>query len=201
MVLLRSVFEACKEWGWLTSNPLDGIKYPPHSPARDRRVAKAEIDAILKAAGYDGGSPTKTVHSVALAFLLALETGMRAGEICGLRLSDIDFEGRFCTLPKTKNGDARAVPLSTAAVALLKLLPGKGLFELKSHTLDVAFRGLCKKAGVTGLHFHDSRHEAITRLSRKLEVLDLARMVGTRDLKSLMVYYNATPTEIAARLG
>jgi len=63
------------------------------------------------------------------------------------------------------------------------------------------FRRACQLAGVTGLTFHDTRHEALTRLARKLEVLDLAQMVGHRDPRSLMIYYNATASEIAGRLG
>ena len=54
---------------------------------------------------------------------------------------------------------------------------------------------------VADLHFHDARHEAITRLARKIDVLDLARMIGHRDPRSLMVYYNATATDIAGGLG
>ncbi|MDC7252931.1 hypothetical protein NMY25_001792 [Wohlfahrtiimonas chitiniclastica] len=50
------------------------------------------------------------------------------------------------------------------------------------------------------LTFYDARHEACTRLARKLEVLDLARMIGHRDPRSLMIYYNPTASEIAERL-
>jgi integrase len=63
------------------------------------------------------------------------------------------------------------------------------------------FAAATKRAGIEGLTFHDTRHEGLTRLAQKLEVLDLARMVGHRDLKSLMIYYNPTATEIADRLG
>jgi integrase len=66
---------------------------------------------------------------------------------------------------------------------------------------DALFRKCRDRAGIVGLHFHDSRHEAITRLAQRLDVLDLARMVGHRDLKMLQAYYNATAEEIAARLG
>lgn len=55
--------------------------------------------------------------------------------------------------------------------------------------------------GITDLTFHDSRHEACTCLERKLGVLDLAKMIGHRDTRSLMIYYNPTATEIEDRLG
>ncbi|MCB1764228.1 MAG: site-specific integrase, partial [Gammaproteobacteria bacterium] len=63
------------------------------------------------------------------------------------------------------------------------------------------FRKIKNRTQIENLTFHDTRHEAITRLSKKLDVLDLARMVGIRDLKILMVYYNATASEIAERLN
>lgn len=53
---------------------------------------------------------------------------------------------------------------------------------------------------IEDLHFHDARHDAITRLARKLDVLQLARMVGHRDLKSLMTYYNETAEHLASLL-
>ena len=56
------------------------------------------------------------------------------------------------------------------------------------------------RAKIEDLTFHDSRHEACTRLARKIDVLDLARMIGHRDLRSLMTYYNPSASEIADRL-
>ena len=54
---------------------------------------------------------------------------------------------------------------------------------------------------VHDLHFHDTRYEAVTRLSKKLEVLELARVIGHNDIKSLMIYYNATIDELADKLA
>lgn len=51
------------------------------------------------------------------------------------------------------------------------------------------------------MHFHDTRHEAITRLAKRLDVLELARMVGHRDPRSLMIYYNETAEQLAKKLG
>lgn len=59
---------------------------------------------------------------------------------------------------------------------------------------------LKEKAAVEGLSFHDSRHEAVTRLSKKLDVLALARMIGHKNIRELMTYYNETAEELAARL-
>lgn len=200
LVLLRGVFEACRrDWGWLRANPCSGVRWPSAGRPRDRRISDAEVEAILLGLDYERGSvPTRTPHRAAVAFLLALETAMRAGEICGLRPEDVDRGARAVSLRATKNGDRRRVPLSRAALELLALVPdGVGITPA---SLDVHFRRARDRAGILDLHFHDARHEAITRLARRLDVLDLARMIGHRDLKSLQVYYNATPAEIAARL-
>ncbi|MGU2502411.1 tyrosine-type recombinase/integrase, partial [Pseudomonas aeruginosa] len=74
------------------------------------------------------------------------------------------------------------------------------LFTLSSKSADVLFRKVRDRQKIDGLTFHDTRHEATTRLARKLDVLDLARMTGHRDPRSLMVYYNATASEVASRL-
>lgn len=138
------------------------------------------------------------MQAVAVAFLFAIETGMRAGEICALRA---DFlVGRTARLPAEicKNGTKRDVPLSEKARKLLECLPKADYsFGLSSSSLDALFRKAKKAAGIEGLNFHDTRHEAITRLSRKLDVLALARMVGHRDIKQLQTYYNASAEDIA----
>jgi integrase len=204
MVLLRSVFErARREWGWLASNPMAGVHYPEHGAPRKRRVSDDELERLLLACGWgDGELAELATQRVGMAILWAIETGMRAGELVGLQWADIDESGRSAKLPKTKNGDERQVPLSKAALALLPCLPKeeRPVFGLTSQTLDTLFRRVRDKANLEDLHFHDLRHEAITRLARKLGVLDLARMIGHKDLKSLMIYYNATAAEIAARL-
>ena len=204
MVLLRSVFERCrKEWGWLKVNPMGEIEWPSPGRPRDRRISADEIDRILLALNYERGSVAETASQViAVAFLWALETAMRAGEILALTPADINASGRFCTVSNSKNGDTRDVALSIAALALLKCLPtGERLFPVADPTRDTLFRRATKAVKIKNLTFHDARHEAITRLARKLDVLDLARMIGHRDLKSLMVYFNPTATEIASRLG
>src|SRR5204862_83624 len=119
----------------------------------------------------------------------------------GLTSRSVDFERRVAHLPMTKNGGARNVPLSTRAVTLLKMLPevdgGDPLFNLSAASRDALFRKAKEKAGIAGLTFHDTRHEAITRLAKKLQPLDLARMTGHTNLQELMTYYNESAASIA----
>jgi integrase len=204
--LLHHAFNiAVNEWKWLTENPMKGVRRPAPPQPRDRRISQDEIDRLLFALGYEHEQTLATLTArVGAAMLFAIETAMRAGEITGLTWERVNLEKRFVRLPKTKNGTARDVALSTEAVRILHKLGAnqsdESVFGLESPQIDALFRKAKGRALIHDLHFHDTRHEAITRLSKKLDVLDLARMVGIRDLRILMVYYNATATEIAARL-
>jgi len=77
---------------------------------------------------------------------------------------------------------------------------GNTLFGLTSVSLDALFRKGRDRAQIEGLTFHDTRHAAITRLAKKLNVLDLARMVGHRDLRMLQIYYNESADDMALKL-
>jgi integrase len=203
LALLSHVFStAMKEWRWIAESPTTNVRRPENPQSRDRRISQAELDQLCLVLGFEGGPVTTKNQAVAVAMLFAIETAMRAGEICGLTANDIS--GRAALLRRTKNGTRRTVPLSKRAIELLALLPsvddGEPLFGLTSASLDALFRKARKSTLIEDMKFHDTRHEAITRLAAKLNVLDLARMTGHRDLKMLQVYYNASAEDIAGRL-
>ena len=205
MTLLRSVFEvARRDWLWIKSNPWKEVRWPKSPPPRLRRIAPEEVEAMTRALGLSSGlSAAKATQRVGLAFLFALETAMRSGEIVGLRWADVDVHRRTAKLGRTKNGQTREVPLSTRAVEILAALPrGDGpVFGVSGPVRDTIWRREVQRTGVVDLHFHDSKSEAIWRLSKKLDVLQLARVIGHRDLKSLMIYYAESAASMAKRLG
>lgn len=201
--LLSALFEQAMRWRWTDNNPIRGIKRPKNPQPRDRRISDKESEKILDALGFDGQSVTTTRHIIAVAFLFAIETAMRQGEIWKLDWEDVYLSKRFVRLHETKNGTKRDVPLSKEAVRLLNLLSPKEVgkvFKSNQESSGVIFRRALALAGIKGLTFHDTRHEGLTRLAQKLSLLDLARMVGHRDPRSLMIYYNATAEEIAEQL-
>lgn len=200
MGLLGAVLtQARKEWGMIAASPLVDVRKPAPPKRRTRRISQDELDRLRHVAGEDlSKSTARAFH----ALLFSIETAMRAGEIIRLRPEHVDIERRVAHLPETKNGFARDVPLSTEAVRLLGVLPeADPVFGLSSPRLDALWRKIRDKAAIDNLTFHDARHEAITRLARKLDVLDLARMVGHRDIRELMTYYEADAEDMARRLG
>ncbi|MYM29026.1 tyrosine-type recombinase/integrase [Duganella sp. CY15W] len=169
MNLLSHVFSiARKEWHWLRTNPTRDVARPKAKPHRDRRISQEEIDRICLALRWpnDGSitAPETIQQRIALAFLFAIETAMRAGEICSLRKGDVN--SCVAHLKMTKNGFSRNVPLSQRSMDIWAMVPNG--FGITTATLDAMFRMARKRAGVEGLTFHDTRHEAITRLAAKL---------------------------------
>lgn len=196
--------EARVQWNWMAENPLLDLKRPKDPPPRDRVLLQEEIARILLALEYEAAGEIRTIRQqIAAAFLIAIETAMRQGEIWGLEWERIFLDKKYVTLSETKNGTRRNVALSAAAIELFQKLnpqPAGKVFKVSQASAGVIFRRAVQLAGITNLTFHDTRHTAITNLARKLDVLDLARMVGHKDLRSLMIYYNASAEEIAGRL-
>lgn len=204
--LISHCLTQARRWRLMGHEPMADLQRPRNPPPRDRRVLPGEIEKVLLVLGYsEVGAVKSQQQKVGLAFLVALETAMRAGELCGLLPDYVDLDQRTAHLPDTKNGFARNVPLSSEAIRLLRRLepwePGVPIFGLSSSVLSTFFGKASLRADIKDLTFHDSRHEATTRLAAKLDVLDLARVTGHRDLKQLMTYYNKTAAEIAKHLA
>ncbi|NYT76661.1 site-specific integrase [Alcaligenaceae bacterium] len=203
--LLKAVWKQALrgEWAYTDADPWKEVSKPADSRAREVIFTDAQVDKIVGALGYTGGQPASKRQQTAVALLLSLETAMRAGEIIRLTWGNVHLDRRIVHLPNTKNGDARDVPLSKKAVQLIESMRGLDetrVFTISSALLDVYYRQGRAFAQIEGPTFHDARATAITRLSSKLELLELARMVGHRDPRSLIRYYRKTATDIAAKL-
>lgn len=205
--LLGPIFAWGARKGWIDTNPIHLVKWPENSEPRNKRISEDDARTIIEALGYvDGTTPLTTRERLAWAFLFALETGMRRGEILKTVWRHVHVDHIHLPGAITKNRYKRDVPFTRRAKALVELLARERadapiLAGLSADTADQLFREARSKTPLVDLHFHDTRHEAVTRLARRLEVLDLAAMIGHRDINSLRVYYNPTPSEIAARLS
>ena len=105
----------------------------------------------------------------------------------------------MAVLHETKNGDRREVPLSRRAVRIIRpIYPA--LFTVSSASADALWRKVCARVGLANWHLHDARAAALTSMSKRVDLLTLARISGHRDLSMLQRYYRATAEQIADRL-
>lgn len=181
--LLNNVFNiAVNEWRWLTKNPFKGVRRPKDGKPRTRIATPAELARLERHA-----SP-----AMKRVIIWAVETGMRAGEIAALR----DVKGRVASLHDSKTGEGRDVPLSAKALEQWQ----EGGFGLKASSISAKFAQYCGDLEIEGLTFHDLRATAATRLSKKIDALQLAKMLGHKNPKMLMVYYRETAADVAKLL-
>ena len=187
LVLLRHAWNMARiEWGWpLGDNPLTLIRMPKNNPPRERRLKAGEYERLEEAA--------KASRSWYLwpIIVIAIETGMRRGEILGMRWKHIDEEKQSVFLPLTKNGLSRRVPLSDRAFEML--LSSEGNSDVPFPITDIAFRQawdrLRHRADITDLTFHDLRHEAISRLFESgLKIHEVMAISGHKTASQLFRY-------------
>lgn len=210
---LSAFFEvARKEWKWIKVNPMKDVTKPDNPDHRERLITGPEIRTMLRQLGY--AKEVRSVsQSICCAFLLALSTGMRAGEICGLtwvrvradyvilpNLRQVEEEGKGVV----KTGKGREVPLSPVARRIIERMRGwdkETVFGLQSQTMDTLFRRARDRAKLSGFTFHDSRHTACTRLARKVDVLDLCKIMGWVKTTQALTYYNPKTSDLARRIA
>lgn len=198
--LLSNFFDICRiEFGYCEGNPVTNVRKPKVPPGRDRRLTPREDRLILR---YCHGHINPDLYSIVV---LALETAMRQGEILNLHWEHINLKTRIAHLPDTKNGTKRDVPLSVKARdALIRLgVKTKGkVFGYTPEGLKSTWRFMLKKLGIENLHFHDCRHEAISRFFElgSLDIMDVAAISGHKSLAMLKRYTHLKAQRLVHKL-
>jgi integrase len=191
---------ARKEWGVpMRSNVVRDVKKPQPKRGRERRLSEQEHTLLLRSCSKSSN------YLLTPLIIIAIETGMRRGELLRLTWEDVDLDLRVAHLDMTKNGSKRDVPLSSEAINLLRSLPhdiSSNVFPLTAAALRGLWNRACRRAGITGLHFHDLRHEATSRFFEKgLNVIEVATITGHKDLRMLQRYTHLRAEDLAKKLG
>lgn len=200
MSLLRHTFDlARREWGLpLANNPLDGLRRPRMDEPRDRRLMPGELLKLLR------GCRKSRVGYLHPVILFAIETGMRRGEIASIRWHDVNLDTRLLHIPITKTGHPRTIPLTRRAVRVLAKQPSNQPtpFAITPNGLRQAWKRLVRRVGLDGLHFHDLRHEAVSRFFEMgLSVPEVALISGHRDPRMLFRYTHLRPEDVGRKLS
>jgi integrase len=136
---------------------------------------------------------------------LLVSTGMRRGEVLGLRWLDVDRKGCRILLPQTKNGEGRIVYLNRIACDALDSLPGgkptEFVFPVQQSTpeaVSMAFARACRLVGIEDFRLHDLRHTAASWLRMQgADIHTVALLLGHKDLRMAARYQHLSPTFLA----
>jgi excisionase family DNA binding protein len=165
LALLKKMFNLAIDWDYANDNPVRRVRlFSEKDNLKERILTEDEEIRLLEA----------SAPHLKSIIVTALHTGMRRGEILGLRWHQLDLPKRIIRVEKTKNGKIRFVPLNEVLfreLAELKKQNGTSLFvflypRTKKPVKDVktAFRAATRRAGIRGLRFHDLRHTFASRL-------------------------------------
>ena len=206
--LLSSCMRYAQEEGYIRKNPCCRLTLPVDSTADQRVFSPAEQKRVRESAGSDAN----------LSVLLASYTGMRIGEICALKWSDIDWErGTVCVsrtvqrIRKLGGGTAlmigspkslksrRVLPLPSFLLDLLKVAAAssRSVYILgcenrpaEPRTVQRRFSSMLKRLGIVGAHFHTLRHSFATELlGLGVDVKTVSTLLGHSSAKTTLDFY------------
>jgi integrase len=197
---IHNLFEVAKhEWGLpIRENPLNRLKLQAQTQKRERRLRPGELKMLMSAARSCRN------NLIAPIIRLALATGMRRGEIIAIKKNHIDLQRRVLLIEETKNGHSRHIPLNREALSLLRerqALVSDRFFPISANAFRLAWGRVKSRAGIEDLHFHDLRHEAISRFFEiGLTTPEVASISGHRDARMLFRYAHAERQAVIRKL-
>lgn len=181
---------AAQEWGLPVSNPIQSIRKPKGSNARTRRLEGDEEARLLSACSSH--------PYLKRIVLLALETGMRQGEIVSLTWAEVDLARSVIKKSTSKNGEGRTIPLTENAKAALG---ERGIGKLFRCYPREAWENALTAAKIENFHFHDLRHEAVSRLfERGLNQFEVAAVSGHKTMQMLSRYTHLRPEDLLQKM-
>jgi integrase len=191
--VLKHLLSLAVEWELIPTNPAHGVKSPKAPAGRVRYLQPGELRAVLQAC-------PEWLRPIAG---LAVSTGMRRGEVLGLRWLDVDSKGGRIMLPQTKNGEGRIVYLNTlaqqaiAAVPRGESKPTDQIFnseQMSPENVSLAFLRACRAANISDFRFHDLRHTAASWMRMNgADIHTVALILGHKDLRMAARYQHLSP--------
>ena len=184
---IKHMFNKAVEWGYLSDNQLRSVMKFKEPPGRMRYLQNDEITKLLNCcAGH-----------LRPIVIMALNTGMRKGEILNLTWGDIHLNNRMITVRNTKNNESRIMPINDAAhktlISLGQQLDGQYVFSHPNgkpyRDIKDGFKAAVNRAGLSDVRFHDLRHTFASHLVMNgIPILEVQKLLGHKTLSMTMRY-------------
>ena len=214
LVLLHGVLKRAKRKKWIAVNPAEDAERVTVSRSGDFSVlTPEEVESLARAASCEQD---------AAIFLVGAFTGLRLGELRGLRWADVDFAKRTVHVRRNipqhgvervpKSGKVRSVPLVDRAAEVLDAFSRRGDWTSEADfvfvhgfggpfdagRLRIRFHAAREEAGLKYLRFHDLRHTFGTLAVRVFPLTDVKAYMGHADVQTTMLYVHHVPQHDAA---
>jgi len=200
MAVLRKVFNLGIRWGMAKDNPVKQVDFFKVPKGRIRFLEKEEQARFLESCrGH-----LKDIVTV------ALRTGMRRGELLGLKKGELDFNRKMVCLSKTKTDTFREIPMIPAVESILRAkafgkADGDFLFTksdgTRMHSNQSAFETALARAQIKNFRFHDLRHTYASDLvSAGVDIFTVSKLLGHSNVKTTMIYAHLAPSHRQAEM-
>lgn len=195
LTCINNMLNKAVEWGHLKYNKIRIVKKLKEPPGRVRYLINEEIERLLS---YCNGH-------IKFIVMVALNTGMRKGEILDLKWSDVDMRNRVITLKRTKNNEIRILPINEVLYELLKDIAsrnGKGYIFANAagmpyREIKTGFMGALRRAEIHDFRFHDLRHTFASRLVMAgVDIRTVQELMGHKDIKMTMRYSHLSDSHL-----
>lgn len=195
MDTLKNMLMMAEKWDYIHKNPAQGVRKFKEPPGRLRYLSDKEIENLLKECklGYSR-----------MVILTALNTGMRKGEILGLKWTDIDLENRLIHINRTKTNERRDIPINDLLLEALRQYKEQGNSERLFRYDDIkkAFHSACKRAGIENFRFHDLRHTFASHLVMGgVDLATVKDLMGHKNIAMTLRYSHLSPDHRAGAVN
>ena len=204
LILIQHMMRKAVDWEMATEEILKKVKNVKKEKAKNRLryLTNKERTALLDACA-DHLKPI---------VVMALNTGMRRGEIFNLQWKDIDFKNNLLWIHSgmQKNDELSSIPINQTVRELFKSLPRRldipyvfyGKKGGKITTVKTAFNAACRRAKIDDFRFHDLRHDfASTLVQRKVSIKQIQELMRHKSIEMTLKYAHVTPEDLAAAVA
>ena len=194
---LKHMFTKAVEWEWLeeeAAKRVRKVKLLEENNRRLRYLCKEEVSNLLR----ECSNTVKPIVTV------ALNTGMRKGEILSLRWENVDLKHGFILLDRTKNGERREIPINGTVRITIEGLTRRLDVPYVLHDVETGkryqdikkgFNGACRRAGIKDFRFHDLRHTFASHLVMAgQDITTVKELLGHKTLGMTLRYAHLAPS-------
>lgn len=195
LTLLRGIFKKGVEWGYCRTNPALGIKKLKEPPGRIRFLTDEERERLL-----DACSPR-----LRALVQVALDSGLRRGELLGLKWENLDLRNRMIRVEHSKNGERRDVPMTDRVLEIFQATPRRldtpyvyaGTEGRPQRDVKKAWGTAIRRSGVENFTFHDLRHTFASYLVMGgVDIRTVQTLLGHKSITMTMRYAHLSPAHL-----
>jgi len=192
LACLKTMFNKAIEWGKLEFNPMKRVKLLKENNQRIRYLEKDEIKRLIE----------NCSDHLRPIVLLALNKGMRCGEILNLKWDDIDFRQKIIYIRNSKSGEKREIPMNDIVAATLQQIKKISLSPYvfankESRPFKKVYKGFkaaLKRAGINNFTFHDLRHTFASHLVMSgVDLRTVQELLGHKMFNMTLRYAHLSP--------